>query len=342
MALQPGDLLDNGRYCIVRVLGRGGYGFVYLAGDNRLRDPVAIKELLSALVDDQATVKRFVQEARATMRLTHPNLVHTRDVFQEGDNWYTVMDYLPGGSLSERLGHGPLPVGEALRIMAHLCEGLAHAHAHGVVHCDLKPANVLFDERGRARLADFGIAHVPAELSSRSWRTDTGFAAGTLCYMSPEQTEGVRDDPRVDVYALGVLLYEMLAGRRYLEFDTRNTPSAQAKNIDAIKTQMPQPLTGVPDELNTVVMRALAKDPLARYTDVEDMAAVLASVVPGPPPSAVPIQGRQPVIIPPLPTPVTPTPRPQLSSRVRLAWLTGVLGLVLVAIVISYSLWKKG
>jgi WD40 repeat protein/formylglycine-generating enzyme required for sulfatase activity len=340
VTLQRGHLLDNGRYSIVRILGRGGYGFVYLGGDTRLREPVAIKELIPALVDDPATVKRFVQEARATMRLTHPNLVHTHDVFQDGDNWYTVMDYLPAGSLSDRLGSSPLPMDEALQIMADLCAGLAYAHAHGVVHCDIKPANVLFDEQGRVRLADFGIAHIPAEFSSRSWRTDTGFVAGTLCYMSPEQTDGVRDDPRVDIYALGVLLYEMLAGRRYLDFDTRNTPSAQAKNIDAIKTQMPEPLADVPGELSAVVMRALAKDPEKRYTDAKVFSTELSYLMPGSmyvpaPPTGIESKAA--------PSPATPAPAPvsRLPPKTLVAWLAAMTGLVMVALIVSVLLFGR-
>lgn len=203
MALNPKDTLLNGHYSIVRPLGRGGFGFVYLAQDTLLGEQVAIKELIPALVGDESTLKRFLAEARATMRLTHKHIVRTHNVFAEGGNYYIVMEYMPGGSLEERLRQcGSLPVPEAVKVAAEVCEGLACAYEEQVVHCDLKPANILFDGKGSAKVADFGIAHVSGEMLTRSWVTPAGFVAGTLPYMSPEQAEGVRDETRIDIYAL--------------------------------------------------------------------------------------------------------------------------------------------
>ncbi|MEJ2736793.1 MAG: serine/threonine-protein kinase [Anaerolineae bacterium] len=225
MALNPGHTLSNGHYRILRLLGRGGFGFVYLAQDTLLDEEVAIKELIPALVGDEVMLRRFLAEARATMRLTHKRIVRTYNIFSEDGNYYIVMEYMPGGSLEERLReHGPLPVEEAVRAAAEVCEGLACAHEEGVVHCDLKPHNILFDAGGGAKVADFGIAHVSGEMLTRSWMTPAGFVAGTLPYMSPEQTDGVRDDPRVDVYAVGAVLYRMLTGQTYLDLDARETP----------------------------------------------------------------------------------------------------------------------
>jgi len=206
VVLNPGDNLLSGQYRILRQLGRGGFGFVYCAQDTLLGDEVAIKELISALVGDETMLKRFLAEAKATMRLAHPHIVRTHNVFSEAGNYYIVMEYVPGGSLEDRLPDCELlSVSEALRIAAEVCDGLSYAHAEGVVHCDLKPANILFDARSSAKVADFGIAHVSGEMLTRTWQTPAGFAAGTLPYMSPEQTDGVRDDPRVDVYALDTL-----------------------------------------------------------------------------------------------------------------------------------------
>jgi eukaryotic-like serine/threonine-protein kinase len=232
MALGFGDTLLNGQYRILRPIGKGGFGFVYHALDTRLDEEVAIKELIPGLVGDEETVKRFLVEAKATLRLTHEQIVRTYHVFGEGANYCIVMEYMAGGSLEARLQErGPVPPEEAARAIAQVCDGLEYAHAHGVVHCDLKPANILFTSGGGAKVADFGIAHVSEEMLSRSWQTPAGFIAGTLPYMSPEQTEGVRDDPRVDVYALGAVLYRMLTGRAYLDFDPRETPAAQARNV---------------------------------------------------------------------------------------------------------------
>jgi serine/threonine protein kinase len=129
MALNPNDILSNGHYRIIRQLGRGGFGFVYLAQDTLLAEEVAIKELIPALVGDEAMLKRFLAEAKATMRLRHKRIVGTHNVFSEGGNYYIVMEYMPGGSLEERLReHGPLPMSEAVRIAAEVCEGLDCAH----------------------------------------------------------------------------------------------------------------------------------------------------------------------------------------------------------------------
>jgi serine/threonine protein kinase len=167
------------------------------------------------------------------------------------------------------LRRGSISVDEALAIMDDLCAALDYAHGQGVVHCDLKPANVLFDEAGTAYVADFGIAHVSEDMMTRLVHTGTGMVMGTVRYMAPEQLDGVRDDPRVDVYALGALLYEMLAGRPYLDFETETTPAAQARNIARIQHEEPQALAtvspSVPAWLAAVTDRSLHKAPEARW-----------------------------------------------------------------------------
>jgi serine/threonine protein kinase len=280
MALNPGDTLNNNHYRILRQLGRGGFGFVYLAQDTLLGEQVAIKELIPALVGDEDTLKRFLAEARATMRLRHERIVATHNVFTEGGNYYIVMECMAGDSLEARLREwGPLPVDEAVRIAAEVCEGLAHAHERGVVHCDLKPHNILFDANGRAKVADFGIAHVSGEMLTRSWKTPQGFVAGTLPYMPPEQAEGVRDDPRIDIYALGAVLYRMLTGRTYLEFDQRETPRAQSDNVQRIYREQPLAPSlhnpAIPAWLDIIILKALGKRPGERYHNADEMRAAL-------------------------------------------------------------------
>jgi serine/threonine protein kinase len=291
VALNPGNTLLNGQYRILRQLGRGGFGFVYLAHDRLLGEEVAIKELIPALVGDDATLKRFLAEAKATMRLAHDHIVRTHNIFSESDDagdsrFYIVMEYVAGGSLETLLeAHGLLPVDQAVRVAAEICEGLSYAHRWGVVHCDLKPANILFTATGTAKVADFGIAHVSGQVLTRSWMTSAGFAAGTLPYMSPEQTEGARDDPRVDVYALGAVLYRMLTGQPYLTFDQRETPAAQAQNVYRIGQEPPQPPSThnrrIPAWLDAVVLRALAKRPEDRYADAAALRSALLQRVPG-------------------------------------------------------------
>jgi serine/threonine protein kinase len=280
MALNPGDTLLSGHYGIIRQLGRGGFGFVYLAQDTLLGEDVAIKELIPALVGDEVMLKRFLAEAKATMRLRHERIVGTHNVFSEAGNYYIVMECMAGDSLEARLRErGPLPVDEAVRVAAEVCEGLDLAHKRGIVHCDLKPANILFDKSGHAKVADFGIAHISEEVLTRTWRTPQGFVAGTLPYMSPEQADGVRDDPRVDVYATGAVLYRMLTGRLYLEFDQRETPGATADNVHRIRHQTPTRPGAyerrVPAWVDTVVLKALAKHPEARYNSAGELRAAL-------------------------------------------------------------------
>jgi len=311
MALNPGHTLLNGHYRILRLLGRGGFGFVYEAQDMLLNEKVAIKELIPALVGDEAMLKRFLAEARATMRLRHKRIVATHNVFSEGENYYIVMECMAGGSLEERLRRdGLLSVDEAVQLGAEVCEGLACAHEEGVVHCDLKPHNILFDKSGHVKVADFGIAHVSDEMLTRSWHTPAGFVAGTLPYMSPEQTDGVRDDPRLDLYAVGALLYRALTGQTYVEFDQQETPRAQAENVGRIFGEQPLPPShhnrSVPTWLDGVVLKALAKKPEERYSSAHAMRAALVRQQLATVPDAAP---------PPLPSTGLTSPQPTLGSR---------------------------
>jgi eukaryotic-like serine/threonine-protein kinase len=348
MPLQSGDSLLHGKYIIHALLGRGGFGFVYLADDTLLHEPVALKELIPALVGDEEILRRFLAEARATMRLTHVRIVRTHDVFAERGNYYIVMEYMAGGSLEARLKEGgALPVEEAVRVAAEVCDGLAHAHAEGVVHCDLKPANVLFDGRGHANVADFGIAHVPSEMLSRSWHTQGGFMAGTLPYMSPEQADGVRDDPRLDVYAAGAVLYRMLSGCPYLAFEARETPGAQARNVGRIQTEAPVPPStynrAVPPWLDAVVLKALAKRRAERYGSAAELReALLRRRAPRAPTSPAGPLAAKTVLISPRSGPALPVSRP--TQRALPSWFwPGVGGaLALFALVVAVTAWLSG
>src|SRR5258707_400238 len=195
-----------GRYRLDELLGRGGMSEVWLAEDLELGRRVAIK-----LLAPNADNARFEREARAVASLAHPNVTQLYDYGESDDRPYIVLEYLPGGTLEERLRDGkPLPDDQALAIAAGIAAGLAHAHARGVVHRDLKPANVLFDEEGRAKLADFGIARMVA---GDGTLTEAGTVLGTAAYISPEQASGAPASEASDVYSFGVLLYRMLTGR---------------------------------------------------------------------------------------------------------------------------------
>jgi tetratricopeptide (TPR) repeat protein len=217
MPLMPNQQLSEFR--IIRILGQGAFGTIYLAHDTLLDRPVAIKELAFAAQSDEVAFKRFIQEARVAGGLSHPHIVTVYTLKVLDPNVYLVMEYLPGGSLRGLLEQrGPLPVEEAARIAADVCEGLAAAHAKGIVHRDVKPENILIAENGRAKVGDFGIAHVPRHAGGLSL-TQTGFQPGTLLYMSPEQIRGEPVDGRSDVYQVGAVLYEMLTGRHYIDLE---------------------------------------------------------------------------------------------------------------------------
>ncbi len=351
MALQPGDTLDRGKYHIIRQLGRGGFGFVYLADNTLLHEQVALKELIPALVGDEAMLKRFLAEARATMRLTHERIVRTYDVFAERDNYYIVMEYMPGSSLESRLQEqGALSVDEAVHVAADVAEGLSYAHEHGVVHCDLKPANILFTADGHAKVADFGIAHISDATLTRSWLTPAGFVGGTLPYMSPEQADGVRDDRRIDIYAVGAVLYQMLTGRTYLDFDQRETPGAQADNVYRLRNQPASPPSVhnrcAPTWLDAVVLKALAKQPEGRYPGAGAMRAALLAgegVVVGPARDAVGstvLASRPKLATSQGPRPeASPAPGRRRRNLPAWVWPSAVAGGVLLAAIAVALLW---
>src|SRR6266516_1273727 len=201
----------RGRYRLDSLLGTGGMSEVWRAEDQELERRVALK-----LLAPDADRARFDREARAAASLAHPNITQLYDYGEAEGRPYMVLEYLPGGSLEDRLEEGtPLPDADAAHIASEIAAGLAHAHARGLVHRDLKPANVLFDSEGRAKIADFGIAR----LGQGGTLTEAGTVLGTAAYISPEQAAGEPATPASDVYSFGVILFRMLTGRLPFEAD---------------------------------------------------------------------------------------------------------------------------
>jgi serine/threonine protein kinase/Tol biopolymer transport system component len=265
-----------GPYRLLSRLGAGGMAIVWRAVDTRLGRTVAVKLLSPDLTRDLTARARFQQEARAASALEHPNICTIFDVGETADGrLYLAMPCYEGETLRQRIEEGPLPLAEALDIAAQVARGLAKAHRHGIVHRDIKPANLMLTPDGVVKILDFGIA----KLTGATGLTRAGMAVGTPTYMAPEQMLGDEVDARTDLWSLGVVLYEMLAGRR--PFSGETPAAAHA----AVLTGRPEPLRGrrpeVPPELEQIVDGLLQQDPKDRLQDAESVAAALRSLAGG-------------------------------------------------------------
>ena len=271
MPLQIGTRL--GRYEIVAPLGAGGMGEVYRARDSSLDREVAIKVLPHGTADQPDARDRLAREARSLSRLSHPHICAVHDVGEDAGSVYLVMELIEGETLAARIARGPLGVTDTLRIGREIAEALAGAHRQGIVHRDLKPGNVMLT-KGGVKLLDFGLAKAAAPADGESAvtlgrsLTSEGTLVGTLQYMSPEQMEGKPADARSDIFALGVVLYEMATGRRAFGGDSATALAA------AVLTADPPPIAGAP-ALDRIVRGCLAKDPDRRWQSAQDVALQL-------------------------------------------------------------------
>jgi eukaryotic-like serine/threonine-protein kinase len=252
-----------GHHLVLEVLGEGGMGVVYKARDTRLGRPVALKVLRPESIDDADRQRRLVREAQAASALNHPNILTIYEIDTDGAVTYIAMEYIAGGTLAELIASGPLPADRALRLTSQVADALAAAHAAGIVHRDLKPSNIMLAAEHRVKVVDFGLAKLagPAVATSdpRTALTATGAIMGSAPYMSPEQAAGRAVDCRSDLFSLGTVLYEMLAGHR---------PFGGADGADmlaAILRDTPPPIPGVAPEVARLVERCLRKDVAGRF-----------------------------------------------------------------------------
>ncbi|MGA7705529.1 MAG: protein kinase [Solirubrobacteraceae bacterium] len=273
-----GRALD-GRYELQALIGEGAFGRVYKGIDLRLERPVAVKVIKPWWAEDSAWVERFQREAQMLARVSDPGIVQIYDIGHAEEGPYYVAELVDGESLAERLREGPLPWAQALEVAERLCTALASAHAQRIVHCDVKPANVLLSLDGKVKVGDFGVARLAEGTSQAPAAT----IAGTPRYMSPEQARGRPTSPATDVYSAGIVLYEMLAGNPPFEHG-----SVVELGLRHVQDEPPPLPATVPEGLREVVDRALAKAPSERYSDGAAMARALGDVgVPGTAPTRV-------------------------------------------------------
>lgn len=316
-----------GPFKVIRELGRGGMGVVYLARDTRLDRDVAIKAMPADLAADPARLERFEREARTLAQLNHPNLAGIHGVEKEGAAQYLVLEYVDGESLADRLERGPLPIEDATELAVQIATGLETAHEAGVVHRDLKPANVMITPCGQAKVLDFGLARTqesglktstgldsPTRTTPQPQHSPTieGAILGTAAYMSPEQARGRRVDKRTDIWSFGVVLYEMLVGVSpfYGETATDSIGAVLHKDLDL--DRLPP---GTPARVRRVLARCLKRDPRERYHDLADVRLDLTE------PETMPLA------------------RPSRSRTLYLPWV--LAGLALAWLLIAGTVWTR-
>lgn len=259
-------LLDN-RYRILSKIGVGGMADVYKGEDTLLGRPVAIKILHANFASDDEFVSRFKREAQAAGKLNHPNIVNMYDVGYDQDMHYIIMEYVDGETLKEYITrHHRLSIDEAVKITISIGEGLEHAHAMGIVHCDIKPHNVIITNTGRVKVTDFGIARA---MNSTNTVMYTNSIMGSAHYLSPEQASGKTVDGNTDIYSLGVVLYEMLTGKVPFEGDTPIAVALKHVREKVIPPTRYNP--SIPPLLESVVLKALAKNPADRFESISEM-----------------------------------------------------------------------
>lgn len=314
-----------GRYHLVEKLGEGGMAVVYKAFDTRLECDVAVKVIRTDNLPQSSiekTLKRFEREAKSVARLTQANIVKVTDYGNFEGTPYLVMEYLPSGTLKEYMRqNGQIPWQNAVALILPIAEALGYAHSMKVLHRDVKPSNILLTQTMQPMLTDFGIAKILDEENPQEL-TGTGIAIGTPEYMAPEQVTSKTTDARADIYALGVVFYEMITGRRPFEADT-----PMAVLFKHASEPMPRPsslVRDLPTNVENFVFKATAKDPNQRYQSMEEFVAALGklqSVIPAvpvkPEPAAAPIPETMPArtFVEPIEKEKTPPPMPVKQAQ---------------------------
>src|SRR4051794_3855975 len=330
--MSPTSRVFANRYELGEEIGRGGMADVFLAHDRLLDRRVAVKVLLPEFASDAISVERFRREAQAAAGLSHPHIVSVYDWGEEDDTSFIVMEYVPGQTLRQIMqSYGRLGPMDAARIAADIADALSFAHAHGAAHRDVKPGNVLVTPQGQVKVTDFGIAR--AEASEPL--TKTGAVLGTATYFSPEQAQGFKLDGRSDVYALGVVLYEMLTG--VAPFTASSPVSVAYKHVRETPAPPSSIVPDLPATMDHIVLTAMAKDVEQRYPSAQDLRADLLRFERG-----RPVVGATTTMVAPasvrVAAPVTPTAvaaaPPAAPRRKRSRWGPAIaIGIALALLV---------
>ncbi|MFB0565689.1 MAG: protein kinase [Candidatus Aminicenantaceae bacterium] len=306
-----------GRYQINEELGRGGMGVVYKANDTKLKRTVALKFLPPELIHIPDVKERFMREAQAAAALDHPNICTVYEFDEAEEKTFISMAYVEGQSLKKKIESGPLKLDEALKIATQIAEGLQEAHKKGVVHRDIKSANIMVTEKGQAKIMDFGLARA----TGRTLVTKEGMTMGTIAYMSPEQARGEEVDFRTDIWSLGVVLYEIFGGQ--LPFKGEHDQAV----VYSILNEKPKPVTDlqpeIPKALEQIVGRALEKNPDKRYQQIEELLDDLRSISEGIVPEGVRVRLR----------------KAKLLRRKKAILYAGIAGFLIIMTVIALSLF---
>jgi serine/threonine-protein kinase len=310
----------SGRYRLEAKLGSGGMSTVYLARDQTLDRPVAVKVMHREMSEQADQLERFRQEARSVAKFSHPNVVSVIDAGEDGGHPYIVFEYVEGETLKQRISrNGALDPQEAIAYAIEIARGLSVAHARNMVHRDIKPQNILIDGEGRAKLTDFGISRQ----LEQDGMTATGRVLGTTDYVAPEQAMGRKVDPRTDIYSLGVVLYEMLVGQVPFAADSQVGVAMKHVNEELPDVQRRRP--DVSAAVALVVERSTAKDPAERYQQVGEMIDDLSTALEVEAARAGSTTGEATSVLD-----AVPPPKRTLSSRARWSW-AAIVGLLLVA-----------
>jgi serine/threonine protein kinase len=306
-----------GRYKIIEELGRGGMGVVYKAEDTKLKRTVALKLLPPELTHIPEVKERFMREAQAAAALEHPNICTVYEFDEAEEKTFISMAYVEGQNLRKKIESDPLELEEALRIATQVAEGLQIAHKKGVIHRDIKSANIMVTEDNQAKIMDFGLAR----MTGTTLLTQEGAAMDTIAYMSPEQARGKEVDHRTDIWSFGVVLYEMLTGE--LPFKGEHEQAV----VYSIRKDKPRPITEVnaeiPPSIEQVVDKALEKDADKRYQQVDELLDDLKSISAGIVPEEIKVRLR----------------KAKLRRRKRAILYAGAVGLSILALVLALTLF---